>query len=376
MNNKIIIIGDDHHNTLGLVWSFGIAGYLPIVLLHTPANRMVKYSKYISEFQCLDLASVVDFLVDNYSHDDNKPFVLCSTDEAMSVLDRSYNVLSQFFILFNANQVEGRITDFMNKEKMRELAMECGLLCPQTIVINKSNIQRAKDLSYPCMIKAIDSLVAGKEELNFISCFNQLENHIKDGIDYQLQEYIKKDYELLLPWAAVKNGRELMINGVLRKIRQYPWDTGCSSYTIFEDISNYKDLDVEMIKRFVERIGYEGLFSIEFLVKDNRYYFLEINMRNDGTGFVPTYAGYNTPVLWCQKMLGEDVNIPECRFPVYSMIDELDFVHVFKHNVKISTWLRDFFRTNCFLLFNTKDQKPFWGYWFNVLKSYLFKCHH
>lgn len=39
MNNKIIVFGGDHHNTLGVVRSLGEAGIKPILILHGTINN-------------------------------------------------------------------------------------------------------------------------------------------------------------------------------------------------------------------------------------------------------------------------------------------------------------------------------------------------
>ena len=208
------------------------------------------------------------------------------------------------------------------------------------------------------MIKARSSLIANKSENKLVANFDDLVKKVTPGIEYQLQEYIDKDYELLLPWCALPNG-EVIDSGVLRKFRQYPWNKGGTSYAILEDSTKYPEVDKESVKRLVNKVGYSGLFSVEFAVKDGRAYFLEMNVRNDATGYVVTHAGLNLPFIWYQSVTGKEFDIPECKYPTYMMADDVDYKNVKERKITGSEWVEDYSKTDCFLLYNKKDPLPY-----------------
>ena len=55
-------------------------------------------------------------------------------------------------------------------------------------------------------------------------------------------------------------------------------------------------IQVDKVCEYINVLGYSGLFSVEFLLSNSgEAYFLEVNLRNDGNGYLPTYGGVNLP---------------------------------------------------------------------------------
>ena len=53
MQNKIVVVGADHHNTLGVVESFGLKGLKSYVVLYTSRkDGYVLHSKYVESGCC------------------------------------------------------------------------------------------------------------------------------------------------------------------------------------------------------------------------------------------------------------------------------------------------------------------------------------
>ena len=74
-----------------------------------------------------------------------------------------------------------------------------------------------------------------------------------------------------------------------------------------EDIPNQIG-KFDIIKSFIKSIGYKGLFSVEFMITKDKAYFLEVNLRNDGTCYITTQAGVNMPAIWTFSSLGLDAS--------------------------------------------------------------------
>ena len=325
IKNKIIVIGTNHHNTLGLIRSVGEKGLHVDVIIYSKEYYLIKSCRYIKKLKIVSLDRIVEHLLSFYSEEHNKPVILCGNDDVMSLLDKKYSILSNYFYLFNANGIEGRITKFMNKELMRETAISCGIKCPDSFIID-SNSRIPDKIDYPCMIKPISSLDATKVEIKKCYDKDDLKKKLTEGVVYLLQEYIEKEYELNMVACSLNHGNKLIIPGIIRKIREYPEKLGSSSYSVLESIKDHPAVNVEQIQKFVKTIGYEGLFSIEFLQSNGNIYFLEINMRNDGNGYVPTSAGVNLPFLWCEYITGNAINTDtSSRLPHFFMRDTTDF---------------------------------------------------
>ena len=59
----------------------------------------------------------------------------------------------------------------------------------------------------------------------------------------------------------------------------------------------------------LSEIGFEGIFSIEFLIdEDGTYYFTEINFRNSTWSYIAAKLGMPIPVLWAEAMLSGEIS--------------------------------------------------------------------
>ena len=114
-----IIIGGNHHNTLGVIRALGFKGINSLVMLVTDEKKpYVSYSKYITK--CVLLSSskeIVPYLL-NYAKDINSKSVIFScADFVTSELDNAFNILKDFFYLPTAKE-QGVCNHYMRKDIM------------------------------------------------------------------------------------------------------------------------------------------------------------------------------------------------------------------------------------------------------------------
>lgn len=363
MNKPCVVIGDNHHNTLGVIRSLGEMNLDVHALILGHNNHLIKGSRYLKSLVNINHSEIIEYLISNFS--ELHPIIYTCCDLAASIIDNNYDVLIDDFSFFNAGQ-KGRINFYLDKGNMQRLAEKCGLLFPKTCEVTQGTDLR--NMPIPCMIKPLNSLAATKSELKKINTSEELMTSLTNGITYQLQEFIDKDFELSIVACSMRHGKEVLIPGVIRKIREYPFKKGSSSFAVLEDLSRYPFLDIIAIKRFMSELKYEGLFSIEFLCKDNKAYFLEVNMRNDGNGYVPTGAGVNLPFAYYKYVCEGDYPKNTAILPSYFMSDFTDILYVLKGKLSIINWLKSWRIVNTFLVYNLKDRKPF----FHNLKA-IFK---
>lgn len=361
-DNKIIVIGGSHYNTLGLIKSLGKNGYSIIVLLeHCKLEWCsLRFSKYISELYHLDsLDNALEILRKNYWNEPNKPIILCASDASICLLDNHYDDLKDRFFIFNVNEKQGMINHYMNKWNTFSIAEESGFSIIKSYhVTNKEDIP--KNISFPCLIKGNSSITSLKTDM--FRCENEedLMNCFHEGVDYLLQEYIDKDYEIDVVGFAYNHGQDTIITGAVRKIRD---DLQRQSvYIRLDDINDYPQQIKKSISVFIKKIKYEGIFSIELLCKDDKFYFLEINLRNDGNGYLYTAAGANYPLCWvkyCTRTLTEDyVESIRIKTP-YLLIQLLDIYNVFEKKVSLLKWCWQAITANAYYVLDYQDPKPF-----------------
>ena len=109
-----------------------------------------------------------------------------------------------------------------------------------------------------------------------------------------------------------------------------------------------------------------GPFSIEFLHKADKDYFMEVNFRNEGLAYAATSAGANLHALY----LNPNMKIKRNKIhKVYMMNYSLDFLYVKNGSLSLWIWIRDLLRTRCFININFKDLQPTIHYYKNKITS-------
>lgn len=379
---KVIIFGNNLQNTLGLVRSVGMKGYEVILLLEPikKSNCYVRHSKYISKIHYLNsLQEGIDVLLREYGNELEKPVVLCGSDPTICMLDAHYEQLKDKFHIFNAGE-QGRINLFEDKLNQFKIAEQCGIRTIRTWHI--SDITKLpSDIPCPCLVKGNNSVTSTKGDLFICHSKEELTHSLKEGIDYLVQEYIEKDYELNINGFSYNHGNNVFIPAGIHKLRDGLYEQGL--FMRLDSIEEFPELDVEKLKLFIKKIGYEGIFSIEFLCKDNAYYLLEINMRNDGCGWLYTSGGINYPYLWIKYCEG---NLTQNFLDGLKLINhtylmhENDMYNLVRGKVSLWQWINDFQKTKAFYIANSKDPMPFIvSTWIHVRqfgKMILRKCFH
>ena len=141
----------------------------------------------------------------------------------------------------------------------------------------------------------------------------------------------------------------------------------------YRDDENYRKL----IELFTD-IGFEGVFSVEFLVdKDDTLYFSEINFRNSTWSYASTTLGMNLLTLWAEGMLTHTVRedtvktIPEN----FIAMDEYDDFKacVLGRRMSLSKWLKVYRNSGCHYCGNRQDPQPFRSFLFSITRNKIKK---
>ena len=370
--NKAIVIGGDHHNTLGAIRGLGERGIMPDLVLVVPAAMtFVDASKYIAQKWKIDTDDeIVDFLISEYKDEKEKPVVICCSDSSSGVIDDNADRLRPYFYLPGAEE-KGHISKLMNKQEMADLAVEVGLNIPQTSYLEGAE-QDLSTIKLPCIIKPIVSRKGSKAEIAICRTLAELEDYSKTHnlCNEQIQDFIDKDFEYQLIGCSTKS--EVIIPGVSRILRPCKGsNTSFLHYTPLED----DFCDIENCKEFVRRTGYHGLFSLEFLRdKNGKDYFMEINFRNAGNGICVTAAGMSLPYIWYLDCVGEDYSQESNKDikPVYVMPDMAELKLLATRQISLKEYISDFKKTNRFMEYDKRDKKPFW----QLVKYHIWKRIH
>lgn len=356
-----IIFAMDHYNPLGLVRSLGEEGLQPIVIAERSKTNISSYSKYTKEYIPVETAQEgYEVLLERFAHESKKPFLYTCDDRTIGFLDERYDEWKDLFIGFNAGKT-GQISDYMDKFRILEIAKKYGLKVLDTVCVDKGVVP--ENIEYPVITKSISPVVGGwKSDVHICRSEQDLLNaYTKIKADKVIiQKYIDKKNEYCIDGFCAQKG-SIMFNSIESRYNYLiP-----GYYSPFMTVKNFNNLDIETsLMQMMKEIGFEGIYSIEFLIdQDDQYYFSEINFRNSTWSYASTRAGMNLPVLWAQTMLGNPIS-SEVKKPIEgtftAMVEPIDYgKRVVPGKTELGEWLKDFKESQCPFYYSKDDIEPF-----------------
>ena len=293
-NDNVIVIGTEHHNTLGVVRALGQSGISVELITIGIKKCYVSSSRYVCEHHTI---SDVNELATNLSYREKKSggckeIIISCADGVTEILNQNRDILSERYILPGCDK-QSKMVELMDKTTMIDMAGKRGLHAP---VVWRLPEDKAKVI-FPCITKSYVSSHGGKAAVKIIRTQEQFDEFLAGCEDKIFaQPYIDKKEEVQFIGCSLRGGKEIIIPGMSRIIRSQPnTNTGFLEYGPIEAFYNNT---VERSKQYIKDCSYSGLFSIEFIrSKNDEVYFLEINFRNDGNAYCVTAAGVNLPVM-------------------------------------------------------------------------------
>lgn len=354
--SDIIIIGNNHVNTLTMVRSFGEEGKLVNLFLYGEDNCYITKSRYIETVTFFPIVGEVIEAIKTFSSTYQiKPIVIACTDESISLMDFHYDELKPYCHFFNAGG-KGIINEYMDKQKQLALAKRCGFKVP-TSICSMPALVDLSGVNYPCFVKPKESLRGGK----YISiCQSQEElssflQGYEPSYEVLIQDYIKKDCEIVILGVTV--GDDCIVPGYIHKHRELKGGTTFSSVCSINDIGMNI---IESCKQLIRSIGYNGLWGIECIKRGEDYFFLEINMRNDATTYAMKVAGANLPYYFYLKTREPNYKLKNINIiPISAMVEFSDFMFVLKGKVNLLRWIKDRNSSQCRYFYSTEDIEPY-----------------
>lgn len=330
------------------------------VLINKKKRSCASLSKYFKQHK---VARTIDegikFLLSSFCKENNKPILITTSDLLAEAIDRNKKELSRYFYLSCVSE-DMDLEALLDKNLMTNMAKECGINVPYSVKITKNDFPT--DISYPCIVKPNKNRLGHAKEFKSLICNTKEDlihamTQVKDDSEFILQQYIKKEYEILLYGCRLRNG-DVFFPGCFLKDR---WLFGgdATHGTIQRDIPSF--LGVKPISDYLEKIGFYGLFSAEFGVENNKAYFYEFNLRNDGTSHYFYPAGVNLPYLYIIDSLGLKYNLKEFEVKRTTIfIDEIgDKTNIDGENLTKEKWKEDYEKSTSFKLLDKDDMIPY-----------------
>lgn len=354
-STKVIIIGVSHHNTYGMLKCFGEYGVMPILILYGCDKSYILHSKYISEsFVVKDECAAINLLSDKADKWKGCLIISC-TDAIASVIDLKYDELKDYYHVFNCGQA-GRLTYFMNKLIQTDCAKKIGFDVPESVEGSILEIGDCR-VPYPRIIKPVESIHGGKK---ISICHN--EDEFKQsismfGLDDKVivQQFVEKDYEIVIVGASLHG--EICLPAYVHKHRDEKGGTTFSTIKSFDKLPPHL---LTTCKKLIEEMNYQGLFGIELINKEDKYFFIEINLRNDATTYGLAKAGANLPLAIYESITqGSQLKKVNIKREIQSIVEFPDFIHVLRRTVSPITWYKQLKNSSCRYFYSKEDKKPY-----------------
>lgn len=319
MTHRVVIIGQFFNNRLAILRPLGELGYDISVIALEGNKRMTidSYSRYVSNYYLCAKDSadeLLDILLTKCIDGNQKVILIPIDDFSVYVLDGNYAKLEQYFMLPNIHGRQGAVVEWMDKDKQKGLAREIGLQVAdsKSLSIVNGTYNIPSDILYPCFVKPQSFTLKAKKVLH--RCDNETDlKKTLDSICCQFANIVVmiEDYKRIeREYAAVgiSNDKEVIIPGVIEIMSMGRGQgAGVAKTGRIVPIAGYEPL-VEKIKLLVQKIGFIGVFDIDFYLCDNKLYFGELNLRYGGSGFVIFKMGVNLPEMLVRSLLGEPID--------------------------------------------------------------------
>ena len=302
---KYIIFGRNVGNVLGQIRSFGEAGIGTYIIWFGEMPQPVKSSKYVLEFtEVYSEEEGIKVLLEKYGNNPCRNILSTDNDGIVSALDLHYDELVGKFIFFNAGS-QGHLTNVMTKMNQCELAVSCGFNIPKSEIVKVGEMP--KKVQYPIFTKSLDSFdFDWKSSVSICQTEEELiEYYSKRNPESEvlIQDYVIKKNEYILQGISLDGGNILFlpIEGGYYRLPKDAY----GSYLYFNSYKGGDELKCKL-KNFFKKIGYTGVFEVEFLQDENDcLYFLEANFRHTLWNHTFTDMGINLCTIWANSIIND-----------------------------------------------------------------------
>lgn len=251
----------------------------------------------------------------------------------------------------------------MNKDKLCDLAVSCGLPVPGFEIVKRGCLPQK--LKYPIFIKTNNSFANWKADAGIAHDESELValcgNFVSD--EWMMEDYIDKKSEDSWQGISVNGGQQVFMPYRKRYVRIRKNDYG--TYMYYEKCQPPKEI-ANGIQQMLRRMNFSGCFEVEFLLdKNDKLHFLEINPRFSASNQGMLAGGVNMPLEWALSVLYGRVDESSIKLhnkPFYVMNEFMDFAnHVLTGHVSVFNWIKDWRNSSCLYYYQKGDTFPFYS---------------
>ena len=201
-----------------------------------------------------------------------------------------------------------------DRERFQKAVDKLGLKQPEnaTVTTLEEAVDKAKSIGYPLVVRP--SYVLGGRAMEIVYDEIDLRRYFQTAVsvsndapvllDRFLDDAIEVDVD------AICDGQQVVIGGIMEHIEQagvHSGDSACSlpAYTLSQDI---QDIMRKQVRELAFELGVKGLMNVQFAVKGNDVYLIEVNPRAARTvPFVSKATGVPLAKVAARVMIGQSL---------------------------------------------------------------------
>ena len=197
--------------------------------------------------------------------------------------------------------------------KQKALAKEVGLnvASSQIVEFNERKYDIPKNIEYPCFTKPLATIVGGKQLLRRCDNVAELRTVLDKASSFPNMRVLVEDFKTIDTEYAVlgfSNGHEAVIPGVIQILElAHGTHYGVAARGKIMPIDGFEEI-IEKFKQFILKVGFIGVFDIDFYRSGQELYFGELNLRIGGSMYAVTKMGVNLPAMMVRTLIGENID--------------------------------------------------------------------
>tara|TARA_B100001059_G_scaffold81664_2_gene79697 strand:+ start:2786 stop:6001 length:3216 start_codon:yes stop_codon:yes gene_type:complete len=201
-----------------------------------------------------------------------------------------------------------------DRERFQELVDKLSLKQPSNATAKnlKEALNKSKEIGFPIVVRP--SYVLGGRAMQLVNNIQELEKYLNEAVEVSnskpilLDSYLTDAIEVDVD--VVSDGKNIEIGGILQHIEQagiHSGDSACSlpPYSLSNEI---QDKMKKQAKNISEELNIIGLMNIQFAIKDNDIFIIEVNPRASRTvPFISKAIGISLAKVASKAMIGKSL---------------------------------------------------------------------